>query len=324
MIAMLRGPKSYNVRRLSERFGTTGRNIHRDLALLELAGVPFYYDPEHGVGGGYRIRSDWFFPTVGLTRQECIDLAVMARGVESGRGIPLLDTAADVRDKLLATVDPEHQDCIRQASELFDIIGLRMADHSRCRGIMVAFQEALLSRKQIEGIYFTPHGKKTVKVHLQPRRVFLAGNCWYAACRDNQSGKDKLYRLARFKEANVIRKEMTVDASFSLRDFLGNAWVAYRGERDWPVEIHFDAQAAPLIAEVNWHQTQKMLWQDDGSLIFRATVSGLEEVKFWVLGFGPQAKVLKPKQLADEVQELAAQTVAQYRQEHPKRKEGKP
>ncbi len=256
---MLRGPTSYNTRRLAERFQTSRRNIHRDLALLELAGVPFYYDPEHGEGGGYRVRSDWFFPTVGLNQQQCIDLAVMARGVESGRGIPLLDAAAEVRDKLLATVPPEHQDTIREASELFDIIGLRMADHSRCRGVMVAFQQALLQRRQIRGRYCTPHGKKTEKVHLQPRRLFLAGDCWYAASLDNQSGQTKLYRLARFKEAVVTNEPTTVEQSFSLRDFLGNAWVVYRGERDWHVELLFNRDAALLVAEANWHHTQELI-----------------------------------------------------------------
>ena len=57
-ISLFKGPTSWNARRLAEHFGTSSRNVYRDLALLELAGVPYYYDPDFGEGGGYRIRPE--------------------------------------------------------------------------------------------------------------------------------------------------------------------------------------------------------------------------------------------------------------------------
>ena len=43
LIALLRGASSYNARRLAEHFQTSRRNVYRDLAVLELAGVPYTY-----------------------------------------------------------------------------------------------------------------------------------------------------------------------------------------------------------------------------------------------------------------------------------------
>jgi len=40
VIALLRGPSSWNARRLAEHFNASRRNIYRDLAILELSGVP--------------------------------------------------------------------------------------------------------------------------------------------------------------------------------------------------------------------------------------------------------------------------------------------
>lgn len=323
-ITLFRGQASWNARRLAERFGCSRRNIYRDLALLELAGVPFYYDPDFGEGGGFRIRPDYFFPTVQLNQQECIDLAVLTRGVATGHGIPLLDSATEVRDKLMATVPAKHQDTIRTASELFEILSLRLADHSKCRGVMLAFQEALLLRRQLEGIYQSPREKRPVKVRLQPRRVFLTSICWYAVCYDNDAKENRLYRLARFKDVRVTKQAMTVPEEFSLREFLGNAWTVYRGDRDWPVEILFDPEAAPLVSEVRWHETQKLLPQKNGSVIFQATVSGFEEIKYWILNWGPRATVLKPRELADEVRRLAGAVMANYRQQSDRHEGQKP
>lgn len=311
LIKLLQGPSSWNARRLAEHFEMSQRNVYRDLAILELAGVPYYYDAEFGEGGGYRIRSGWWFPSVRLTDQECLDLAVIARITET-KSIPLLDQVSEVRDKLLATLPTKQQDLIAAASELFDILSIGMADHAGARRIMLTLQNAMLQGKQVEGTYRSPHQKQAVRVLLQPHRVFLAANAWYLAAHDNRDQQTKLYRLARFKEVKLLDRKTTCTQSFSLREFLGNAWAVHRSGRDWFVELQFDAETAAQIEEARWHHTQETERCSDGSVIMRVQVSGLEEIRFWVLRWGPHVRVLKPPELVDEVSDLAKRTLARY------------
>lgn len=311
LIPLLRGARSWNARRLADHFRTSRRNIYRDLAILELAGVPYHFDPEFGEGGGYRIRPEWWFPNIGLTQQECLDLAVLTRIAEA-KSIPLLDDVCEVRDKLLATLPTKQQELIRHASELFEILSLGLADHSQARKNMLVLQNALLQRKQIEGVYASPHQKRATKIQLQPRRVFLSGSAWYLAAHDNKSKETKLYRVPRFRHVQMLDRPMTIDPTFSLREFMGNAWTVHRGDRDWHVEIRFDADSAPFIRETHWHHTQDVELMPDGSLIFRATVAGLEEIKYWVLGWGDRAKVLRPVELVQQVRDLVSRTADLY------------
>lgn len=313
VIALLRGPTAWNARKLAEHFGTSRRNIYRDLAIAELAGVPYYFDPDFGEGGGYRIRPEWFFPHIGLTNEECLNLAVLTKVAET-KGIPLLEPACEVRDKVFGTLPAKQQELIREACELFDVLSLHMADHSRCRKIMTTVQLALLGKRQVEGLYRSPHKKRAEKVHLQPRRVFLSGQAWYLAGYCNKSKETHLYRLARFKDMKMLDQPTTVPPRFSLRECLGNAWGVHRGDREYHVEILFDPDAAELVAETQWHHTQELVPQKDGSLIFRCTVSGLEEIKWWILGWGPRAKVLKPKELKESIVELVQNTARLYGQ----------
>jgi predicted DNA-binding transcriptional regulator YafY len=312
VIALLRGPSSWNARRLADHFQSSRRNIYRDLAILELAGVPYWYDPDFGEGGGYRIRESFFFPHIGLTDQECFDLAVVTRLAE-GQGIPLVNEACHVRDKLVGTLPAKQQALIAEASALFDILTVQSPDHANSRQIMRVLQEAVLARSQIEGTYQSPHDKAAKKVSLQPRRIFLCHGTWFLVAYDNKSGTSKLYRLARFASATVSKKPLTISPSFSLRDFLGNAWAVYPGDRDYHVELHFNRDAAPYIEETHWHQTQEIEPQKDGSLIFRATVSGLEELKYWVLSWGPRVVVRTPRELVVEIQFLAQSINDRYK-----------
>jgi predicted DNA-binding transcriptional regulator YafY len=311
VIKLLRGPTAWNARKLADHFGTTRRNIYRDLAILELAGIPYYFDSDFGEGGGYRIKSEWWFPNVGLTEQECLDLAVLTKVAET-RAIPLVDQVCEVRDKLLATLPAKQQELIVEASDLFDVLSLHMADHSKCRGTMATVQAALIQKKQVEGTYYTPHKKQAEKVRLQPQRVMLAGQSWYLAAHCCKAGETRLYRLPRFRTLKLVEEPITVPPGCSLRELLGNAWGVYRGDREHHVEILFDSEAAELISEVRWHTTQELVPQKDGSLIFRATVSGLEEIRWWVLGWGPRAKVLKPKELKEEIRSLIQRTMLNY------------
>jgi predicted DNA-binding transcriptional regulator YafY len=312
LISLLRGPSAWTGKTLAEHFGTSRRNVQRDIAVLRLAGVPVVRDEEFGPNGSYRITKGWYFPHIPLSDQECLELSVLARTVE-GHGLQLLDSVLSVRDKILDTLPPKQQDIVRDASALFDVLSTGTVNQAHCSKIMTSIQKALLTGCQIEGKYHAPHHKKTKQVCLQPRRVFLAGHsCWYLAACDNEDGMTKLFRLARFREVTVLKKPVTVKAEWSLKEMLGNAWTVFRGDREFHIEIEFDAEAGELVEEIRWHATQEIERLKDGRVLFRATVSGLEEVKFWVLGFGPRAKVLKPKQLVEEIRRLAREIELKY------------
>jgi predicted DNA-binding transcriptional regulator YafY len=311
LIALLKGPSSWNGRRLAEHFRTTRRNIQRDVQVLRMAGVPVIRDEEFGEGGSYRIRSDFFLPKANLTDQECLDLSVMARIAET-RSLPLLQQAAQVRDKILQVLPAQQQDIIRDASMLFEVMSLGMADHSRCAKVMTEIQKALLTSRQIEAVYASPRQKRSKKIQLQPRRVFLAGQSWYLAAYDNDQARTKLYRLPRFHSVKVLEKPIALQDDWSLKEELGHAWTVFRGERDYHIEIDFNPDAAELVREVKWHPTQELFELPDGWVRFRATVSGLDEIKYWLLSWGPRAVVRKPVELIDEIRQLAEDIAQLY------------
>ena len=132
-------------------------------------------------------------------------------------------------------------------------------------------------------------------MQLQPRRVLLCEHAWHLVAHDNREDSTNLYRLSPFESVKLLDTPTTVDPDFSLRNLLGNAWSVSRGEQDYRVEVLFHREAAALVDDCRWHHTQEIEKRVDGSLVFRATVSGLDEIKHWILGLGapgdgPQAE----------------------------------
>jgi proteasome accessory factor B len=98
----------------------------------------------------------------------------------------------------------------------------------------------------------------------------------------------------------------------TLEKHLGNAWRLMRGEKTYEVELRFSPLVGPNVAEVNWHATQRIRWDDDGNVFFTATVDGLDEIVWWVLGYGPEVEVLRPAELRHAVARRARATLALY------------
>ena len=65
-----------------------------------------------------------------------------------------------------------------------------------------------------------------------------------------------------------------------------------------------------------WHKTQRLESLEDGTLDFHVTVSGLNEISWWILGYGDQAEVLQPVQLREMIAAHAARLVTTYNGTH--------
>ncbi|MFH1549423.1 MAG: WYL domain-containing protein, partial [Planctomycetota bacterium] len=88
---------------------------------------------------------------------------------------------------------------------------------------------------------------------------------------------------------------------FDLKKRLRPAFGLYFNGKPVEVKIRFDRIAAKIVGEDMFHPTQRLRKHRDGSATLTMKVSGLLEVKFWVLWFGSRATVLKPKGLREEV-----------------------
>jgi predicted DNA-binding transcriptional regulator YafY len=78
------------------------------------------------------------------------------------------------------------------------------------------------------------------------------------------------------------------------------------------VRIWFSPDAAGYIKEKIWHDTQEIVPQKDGSIVFEAEVAGTEEIKFWVMSWVSKAIVLEPASLREEIRTEAESVLNRY------------
>jgi predicted DNA-binding transcriptional regulator YafY len=122
-----------------------------------------------------------------------------------------------------------------------------------------------------------------------------------AFCNLRQSFRD--FRIDRIEELKVLDAKFGRDPSFNAKEYLKQRFQYESGDRTFDVEIWFDAATAPFIRERRWHSTQDIEEHPDGSIVLKMTVTGLNDLKRWVLGYGKGAVVKSPPELVELVRE---------------------
>ena len=314
ILTLIQSETGWNAERLARECQTSTRNLYRDLDMLEGAGIPYYHDPDTD---GYRVRRDFFMPPVELTLEESLALVALVNEVAGKEQIPFIGPAskaiAKIRSQLPATVQQDVENLDRH-------VDIQLAQGSSGDGVLdvyAAVRQSIAKRRAMrcsyESINSRHQPKKGGEVFLfKPYRLFWGQRAWYAVGYHERRGEVRKLKLSRFTRAEVTDIPYSIPDEFSMSELLGKAWRMIRGRRTYRVELAFNAEFAETIADTLWHETQEIEWQDDGSILFRCEVDGLDEIVWWVLSMGPHCAVRKPKALADRTAKLAKATADAY------------
>ena len=310
IIQLIQQQNGWDAKALAHACGVTERTIYRDLKLLEGANIPFSFDDERRC---YRIRQDFFMRPIELSLEEA--LAIVALGEEIGKKEQIPFTMAAAR--AVAKIRGQLPEKVRRELKAIDQhLAIRLGEAGTGDGVADVFSKVQTAQAQHRCLrcrYESARSDGFKKSFLlKPYKLFFERRAWYVLGLHCGLDEVRFLKLSRFSELEHTDVAFEVPKTFSVEKFLGNAWRMIRGETTYEVELTFDAEFAENIADTHWHKTQKIDWQPDGSIRFRCRVDGLEEILWWVLARGHHCRVVKPRELADRVRDLAQKTAALY------------
>jgi len=113
-------------------------------------------------------------------------------------------------------------------------------------------------------------------------------------------GALRTFKLERIRRITLLEEEYTIPADFDPREKLADAWGIWYTERA-PVEVvlRFHPRVAGRVRETQWHHSERVEEQPDGSLLWRARIAEPQEMVPWIRGWGADVEVLEPKELRE-------------------------
>jgi proteasome accessory factor B len=311
LILLMQQGRAGDARSLADKLGVVERTIYRDLEVLTDLGVPHYFDPETR---SYRIRRDFFLPPLQMSIGEALALIALAERIGQTEQIALAGPAATAIEKIRGQLPTRVLDEIGDVDQHIDIrLPATGPVGEAIRDVFGAVQQAIRTRRALRCRYESLNNDTDDGEFLfRPYALSFDHRAWYAI--GHHDGRDEIRRLKlnRFVAVIPTDRPYAIPDDFSLASYRGKAWRMIRGDRLYDVAIHFDADFAETVADTNWHATQEIEDHPDGTITFRCQVEGLDEIVWWVLGYGPYARVIEPRELIERVDELVQAMTLKY------------
>jgi CRISPR-associated endonuclease/helicase Cas3 len=126
-------------------------------------------------------------------------------------------------------------------------------------------------------------------------------------------GALRTLKLERIQRAELTEEAYSIPPDFDPRETLADAWGIWYTEAE-PVEVvlRFHPRVAGRVRETQWHRSERVDEQPDGSLIWRARVAEPREMLNWIQGWGSQVEVMAPEELRETVVEETARLALLY------------
>ena len=110
-------------------------------------------------------------------------------------------------------------------------------------------------------------------------------------------GQLRTFALTRIANVKNLQIPFARPADFSVAKMLAGSFAAFQAARTEHVRIRFDAFAARLVRERQWHKSQKMRPADGGGMELTMRVGIAPDLENWILSWGDHAEVIEPLEL---------------------------
>jgi len=311
ILATLQSGRNYTASQLAKIFGTSRRTIYRDLKELEAIGVSYHYD---ATTGGYTMDPEFFLPPVDLKLQEAMSLLLLVHKASEQLQLPFKNSA------LLAALKIENNlpAKIRQhCNTALRSISTRATAQAPIRELDKTFaqlQKTIEKKQKVSIRYHSLFDGRDIELELCPYHLLYNQRAWYVVGLSGMHNSVRTFKLARIRQLKTLSQHFVDDGNFDLSEYLGRAWSMIPEGRIYNVKLRFLPKVAENVAEVRWHSTQKVTRNGDGSVIVEFRVDGLGEITWWILGYGDQVQVLRPKRLRQKIVETAKNVAKLNRQ----------
>jgi predicted DNA-binding transcriptional regulator YafY len=309
LLGLLQADRAHNAASLARQCGVRRRTIFRDLDVLRQAGVPLLFDDEQC---HYRIPNTYYLPPTNFTTDEALAVMVLCYELGGDRRMPFYEAAQSAALKFESSLPGRIRERLRGSS---DAVRVKLQPGTNNGGHPTVFQQLLgcvASHRSVRILYDSFSDPAPLRLKLSPYRLLFSRRSWYVIGRSALHREVRTFNLARITELEIVNEIFHFPRNFSVERYLRNAWHLIPDGPDQDVIVRFAPLVARNVAEVAWHKTQRVVERQDGSIDFHVCVSGLNEISWWILGYGDQAEVLKPVRLRQMIADRAGKLVELY------------
>ena len=296
------------------------RTAYRIKDTLEELNFPLYADNSSLDGRTrYRFMESYLkklpnltVPELNLTLAEVIALYFIRGHARAFKGTDIESNIEAAFTKLDAFVPEGLARKLDKIRTLFTPATKYSKDYSGKQEIIDSLTDAIFRQQSCLVEYHSFHDDSVRNFRAEPLSFFERDGGLYIFVRSTRFGQIRVLAVERIEKLEVESSTFEPPEDFDPSVYLDGAFSIIF---DDPVDfrIHFSSDVARYIKERNWGKEQVITENPDGSILLELTTSGWDDVKRWILSFGPDAEVLEPVMMREEVAESHGMSAEKYK-----------
>jgi predicted DNA-binding transcriptional regulator YafY len=302
MLEWMQLPSGVLAVEVQARLDLDSRSLRRYLADLKGLGLPII---DKGRGPKRRLRIDPSYRRRGveLTLLEAVSLRFGRTLFNFLGGTRFASDLDDALERLTPFIRQADAERVADLDKKILAVPEHAKDYEEMGELLDDVLTALLYQAPAEAKYARPTGEVR-SLLLHPYTLVTYRQGLYLFALDVQAERVKTYAVDRFQSFDPVRGErFEVPAEYDPDDLVKDCFGIISGPIH-TVELRFTEKVAPYIRERIWHRSQTIHTEWDGSVVLTMTVGLSPELTQWILGFGPDVKVVRPRPLATTVAKL--------------------
>jgi predicted DNA-binding transcriptional regulator YafY len=284
-----------------EEFGVNQRTAQRMIRGLELI-FPVVHTTDDERRRWFKITDSSFLRLQGIRDNELAALEMSIRRAKRDQAELDVSALEALRDRLVASMLPPHaRRAETDAEAMLEAQGFACRPGPRAkieRNVLGAIAIAIKAPVSLDIMY-----RGALDPCPRARRVepygLLLGMRQYLIARDIENrGVYRRFRVDRIVDAKVTGQSFRRDQKFSLDSYAEKSFGSFHAEAEYAQVIwRFRAGVASVAREFEFHPTQKVTEEADGSLTVEFHASGWIEMAWYIYQWGDQIEVIAPKEL---------------------------
>ncbi|MDZ4722371.1 MAG: YafY family protein [candidate division Zixibacteria bacterium] len=296
ILNLLRSRRNLNAASLAKECDVTERSIYRDLIALSEANVPIYYDR------GYKMATDNFLPPLNFNLDEYTCLKLM---IDSS---PLKSTAKyrKIIKELSAKIEANLSQAVKEGKKRSQKnlqVDIVTSHNSESVEKWFSIIEEAIENSNALDIDYDSLASGVTSRRVEPYFIVFRGRSFYFVAYCTNRKEFRTFRIDRVIGISTTGARFNRQKGINADSYFEGSWEIYQG-KSVEVVVRLTGTAAKVVQSATHHANESVLAHGKNEVLYTVTVSGLQEIQRWILGFGSEASVVSPPELVDNLRNV--------------------